>query len=185
MESTPCLGWPRTREPRRTAAGNTNGSGVARHSDRPWACARKSRSSCSSHHIRLSSGLGGFRSPTDNKKAQRCRAFSISQVIDLTRLFVWWPRAESNHRHADFQSAALPTELLGRKPASVARPQTIAVPTSSIVLIPARWGLLLRLDATAGLNTAAAPLFNTTLRLRNGRVSCPHAWFGSGPRRVA
>ncbi len=27
---------------------------------------------------------------------------------------VWWPRAESNHRHADFQSAALPTELLGR-----------------------------------------------------------------------
>jgi hypothetical protein len=26
----------------------------------------------------------------------------------------WWPRAESNHRHADFQSAALPTELLGR-----------------------------------------------------------------------
>src|SRR3979411_2880029 len=27
----------------------------------------------------------------------------------------WWPRAESNHRHADFQSAALPTELLGRE----------------------------------------------------------------------
>ena len=27
----------------------------------------------------------------------------------------WWPRAESNHRHADFQSAALPTELLGHK----------------------------------------------------------------------
>ncbi len=27
----------------------------------------------------------------------------------------WWPRAESNRRHADFQSAALPTELPGRK----------------------------------------------------------------------
>ena len=26
----------------------------------------------------------------------------------------WWPRAELNRRHADFQSAALPTELPGR-----------------------------------------------------------------------
>src|ERR1700704_2731762 len=25
----------------------------------------------------------------------------------------WWPRPESNQRHTDFQSAALPTELLG------------------------------------------------------------------------
>jgi hypothetical protein len=29
----------------------------------------------------------------------------------------WWPVAESNHGHADFQSAALPTELTGRRAA--------------------------------------------------------------------
>src|SRR5690348_15733059 len=27
--------------------------------------------------------------------------------------FEWWPGSESNQRHADFQSAALPTELPG------------------------------------------------------------------------
>ena len=27
--------------------------------------------------------------------------------------YKWWPEAESNRRHADFQSAALPTELSG------------------------------------------------------------------------
>ena len=28
---------------------------------------------------------------------------------------IWWPSAELNHGHADFQSAALPTELLGQR----------------------------------------------------------------------
>ena len=30
------------------------------------------------------------------------------------RWIYWWPEVESNHRHTDFQSVALPTELSGR-----------------------------------------------------------------------
>ena len=30
-------------------------------------------------------------------------------------LQLWWPGSESNQRHADFQSAALPTELPGHE----------------------------------------------------------------------
>jgi hypothetical protein len=37
-----------------------------------------------------------------------------SQALSLAFFVFWWPVAESNHGHADFQSAALPTELTGR-----------------------------------------------------------------------
>ncbi len=39
--------------------------------------------------------------------ARRC---STAELLPL----IWWLRAESNRRHADFQSAALPTELPSR-----------------------------------------------------------------------
>ena len=31
-----------------------------------------------------------------------------------TKVKIWWPNLELNQGHADFQSAALPTELFGR-----------------------------------------------------------------------
>ena len=35
--------------------------------------------------------------------------------MKLGRFLSWWPNPESNQGHADFQSAALPTELFGRE----------------------------------------------------------------------
>lgn len=32
-------------------------------------------------------------------------------LITIYRICKWWLEAESNHRHGDFQSPALPTEL--------------------------------------------------------------------------
>ena len=37
----------------------------------------------------------------------------FQDFLRLGETVIWWPRAESNHRHKDFQSSALPTELLG------------------------------------------------------------------------
>ena len=34
--------------------------------------------------------------------------------LDILNIFQWCPGAESNHRHEDFQSTALPTELPGQ-----------------------------------------------------------------------
>ena len=42
----------------------------------------------------------------------------LSYVLEYSPIDIiwkyWWPGPESNWRHADFQSAALPTELPGQ-----------------------------------------------------------------------
>ena len=56
---------------------------------------------------RIDSLLGGYDLATLEK----------GEGISRTPLILcndWWPRAELNHRHKDFQSSALPTELLGQ-----------------------------------------------------------------------
>ena len=50
------------------------------------------------------------RKPRGVPRRQRKRLASLGERKPL---FYWWPRAELNHRHKDFQSSALPTELLG------------------------------------------------------------------------
>ena len=51
------------------------------------------------------------------KSVKACLALRADMKTPETSSGVlnWWPGAESNRRHADFQSAALPTELPGQK----------------------------------------------------------------------
>ena len=72
-------------------------------------------------HYRFAAGI---RDRTANKDCQtlpeNCQTLEKDQALQLqnTNHFkgkIWCPEADSNHRHADFQSAALPTELSGRR----------------------------------------------------------------------
>ena len=45
---------------------------------------------------------------------QRCRKHpKLIKELEACKTRKWWPEVESNHRHEDFQSSALPTELPG------------------------------------------------------------------------
>ena len=50
-----------------------------------------------------------------NKKPRRGRGFGgFQRLRRILRNVIWWPGTESNRRHGDFQSPALPTELPGQ-----------------------------------------------------------------------
>ncbi len=76
------------------------------------------------HQLSRVTLAAGFRDRTANKDCQtlpeNCQTLEKDQALQLqnTNHFkgkIWCPEADSNHRHADFQSAALPTELSGRR----------------------------------------------------------------------
>ena len=94
----------------------------SRHASIPPDLCRVDRDACAdvpgaNHGIRcLPVAAGKPRGLADAAKRKapqgKCRAGPTVQTFSTNRK--WWPGRESNPRHGDFQSPALPTELPGR-----------------------------------------------------------------------
>ena len=72
--------------------------------------------SCSPHRSLPSRGTNRPCNP-EGPLSSLCTTRYTGQGCSPTRIFReirWWPETESNRRHGDFQSPALPTELSGR-----------------------------------------------------------------------
>jgi hypothetical protein len=68
----------------------------------------------------VSRGVGGSQNQRYKQRyIYASELLCLAQGLDFTgaemrKSWEWCPEAESNHRHGDFQSPALPTELSGR-----------------------------------------------------------------------
>ncbi len=67
----------------------------------------------------LGVGLSGMTAQAEDTSVSECAATGPLSAagqanVAAANLRKWWPETESNCRHEDFQSSALPTELSGQ-----------------------------------------------------------------------
>src|SRR6478736_4983593 len=82
-----------------------NGEATASYSTGEEWCRNTRKAAAKRATVRLLKRIGGL---------QRWRSRNCGSPREK-----WWPRTELNRRHGDFQSPALPTELLGHEPVIV------------------------------------------------------------------
>ncbi len=67
------------------------------------------------------SSVGNFEAGAGNEARTRYLHLGKVALYQMSYARIWCPEPESNQRHVDFQSTALPTELSGRMPRRAAR----------------------------------------------------------------
>jgi hypothetical protein len=105
---------------------------------------------------------------------RRSRTLGAKQVLPRkSPKLNWWPGAESNHRHADFQSVGVLAGIIWRSRALTWRPQTGAAPRCSCIL--ADVAFVAKSVATKAVSSDIDKLFRSKYRTWTPTSS----WIGS------